>query len=121
MNAAHAMSLAGPSASAIALAVRSGGFLAARALWGMDLHRDPAEALRLRPVPTLVIHGMADSQLPVEAAREVAAAAGDALVGSHFLQGVGHIGAYAWDPAWYLRTVCGFFRDTLTAWQTGQG
>ena len=119
INAARAMSLAGPAASAIALAVRSGGFLAARALWGMNLHRDPAEALRLRPVPTLVIHGMADSQLPVEAAREVAAAAGDALVGAHFLDGVGHIGAYSWDPVWYLRTVCGFFRDTLTASQTG--
>lgn len=119
-NAAQAMSLAGPAASVIALAVRSGGFLAARVLWGMNLHRDPAEALRLRPVPTLVIHGTADSQLPVETAREVAAAAGDALVAAHFLEGVGHIGAYSRDPVWYLRTVCEFFRDALTASQTSQ-
>ncbi len=113
MNVKHATSWPGPVANVVAMAVRSGGFLAARVLWGMDLHRDPAAVLRSHAIPTIVIYGTADSQIPAESAREVAAAAGDSLVAAHALDGVTHIGAYARSSHWYLRTVGNFFRTTL--------
>lgn len=113
MNVQHATSLSRPAADALAFAVRIGGFAAARALWGVNLHRDPAEVLRLHAVPTLVIQGAADAQVPVETALEVATAAGSSLVASHIVEGVGHIGAYSHDPAWYLHTLSDFFRGTL--------
>jgi pimeloyl-ACP methyl ester carboxylesterase len=113
MNIRRATSWSGPVADVIAMAVRSGGFLATRALWGMDLHRDPTAVLRSHPIPTMVIYGTADSQLPAESAREVAAAAGDSLVAAHAIDDVAHIGAYSRSPHWYLRTVGDFFRTTL--------
>ena len=104
--AARQLGLPLPLAKGATAVMTSGVFAAARFLWGIDLRAQPADALRQHPVPTVVIHGRADSQVPVRAGQRMAVAAGDALLDAHFLEGVEHVAAYAADPAWYVETVC---------------
>ncbi len=91
-----------------------GVFTAARLLWGMDLYAQATEALRSHPVPTLVIHGNADTQVSPSASRKVVAACGDHLISAHFLDGVEHTKAYEADPQWWLKTVGDALDKALT-------
>jgi alpha-beta hydrolase superfamily lysophospholipase len=91
-----------------------GVFTAARLLWGMNLHAEATEALLSHLVPTLVIHGNADTQVSPSASRKVVAACGDHLISAHFLDGVGHTKAYAADPQWWLKTVGDALDKALT-------
>ncbi|OGO51982.1 MAG: hypothetical protein A2148_04040 [Chloroflexi bacterium RBG_16_68_14] len=111
--AARALGLPLPIVRVATRVLTFGAFAAARLLWGMDLGAQAADVLRRHPVPTLVIHGKADSQVPVSSGEEIARAAGDALIGAHLLEGVEHVGAYAADPAWYAETVCAAFAEML--------
>jgi len=74
-------------------------------MWGMRLATQPVDVLRSHPVKTLVIHGRADAQIPIRVAESIASAAGTALIGAHYLDGVEHMQAVAWDKEWYLRTL----------------
>ena len=65
------------------------------------------------PVPVLVIHGRADSQVEMRSGEEVALAAGDKLFAAYYLDGVDHCGAYADNPAWYVDIVCDAFDRML--------
>lgn len=111
--AARALGLSLPVAKAGTRIMTFGVFAAARLMWGMDLRKGAAETLRQRPVPTVVIHGKADSQVSISSGEEVARAAGDALIAAHFPEGVQHVQAYANDPAWYVETVCAAFDGML--------
>jgi fermentation-respiration switch protein FrsA (DUF1100 family) len=77
-----------------------------RLLWTIDLRHPAVETLRSNPVPTLVIHGEADTQVSVEAGRALAQAADSKLLGAHFLDGVEHLEAFKHDPGWWTATVC---------------
>ena len=91
-----------------------GTFIVARLLWGMNLGARAVDELSRNPMPVLVIHGRADSQVPIRSGEEVALAAGDKLIAAHFPEGVDHCRAYATDPAWYVDTVCDAFDRMLT-------
>ncbi len=92
-------------ARAMTMAFMSGVFAAARSLWGMRLREQPADKLRANPIPTLVIHGRADRQVPVRVGEQIAAAAGAKLIGAHFLEGVDHLDAFDTNPDWYIATI----------------
>ena len=94
-------------------AMTIGTFTVARLLWGMNLAGRAVDELSQHPVPVLVIHGRADSQIPIRSGEEVAHAAGDKLFAAHYLEGVDHCGAYATDPAWYVDKVCDAFDRML--------
>jgi fermentation-respiration switch protein FrsA (DUF1100 family) len=82
-------------------------FFSARTLWGMRLADQPVEHLRANPIPTVVIHGTADKQVPVRTGQEVARAAGDRLLAAHYLEGLDHMDAVVRDPEWYMTTILG--------------
>ena len=90
-----------------------GTFFVARRLWGMNPGARAVDEFSRNPIPVLVIHGRADSQVPIRSGEEVAVAAGDKLIATHFLEGVDHCKAYATDPAWYIDTVCEAFEKML--------
>ena len=90
-----------------------GTFFVARVLWGMNPGARAVDELRRNPIPVVVIHGQADSQVPIRSGEEVAHAAGAKLIAAHFLEGVDHCRAYATDPAWYIETVCEAFEKML--------
>jgi alpha-beta hydrolase superfamily lysophospholipase len=62
--------------------------------------------------PLLVIHGEADSIVPVTQAKELAAAVGNSCM-TLTLPGVDHVQAYDSDPARYVDLVGGFFDEHL--------
>lgn len=108
----QAMALPRAAIWPLAAFIRTGGFSAAKLMWGMDLAHDPARSLRAHPLPTLVIHGLGDRLVLPSAGRAAAAAAGEHLRGAHFLECVAHVEA-ANDEPWYADTVVGFFCATL--------
>ena len=63
--------------------------------------------------PVLLIHGEADSTVPVKQARAIAMAAGPRCR-AVFLPGVEHCEAYNRAPAGYVATLAGFFDKNLT-------
>ena len=69
---------------------------------------------RIAPRPLLIIHGDADSAVPVHHAEELFAAAGEPKE-LWRLAGVGHVGAYFAGRAEYVNRVTGFFRKGLLA------
>ena len=112
-NVASALGLPAPLTKIGAGVFTFGAFTAAHFLWGMSLGAEAVDVLRRQPIPTVVIHGKADKVVPASVGQEVAQAAGDALVGTHFLEGVEHAGAYEADPPWYIDTVCEAFEKML--------
>ena len=67
---------------------------------------------RIAPRPLLIIHGDADTTVPVHHAEELFAAAGEPKE-LWRLPGVGHVGAYFADRAAYVRRVNAFFHGAL--------
>jgi pimeloyl-ACP methyl ester carboxylesterase len=63
--------------------------------------------------PLLVIHGEADTIVPISQARELALAAGSSC-STRTLPGVDHVKAYESDPEGYVQTVGAFFHDHLS-------
>ena len=110
---ARVLSLPLALAKAVVPAMTLGTFMAARLLWGMHLGARAVDELSHNPVPVLVIHGRADSQITMRSGKEIALAAGDKLFAAHYLDDVDHCGAYASDPAWYVDTVCDAFDRML--------
>ena len=71
-----------------------------------------AAVARLAPRPLLLIHGDADTSVPVEHAHRLYAAAGspkDLWV----IPGLGHVGGYFADRTAYVERVTGFFDRSL--------
>lgn len=62
--------------------------------------------------PMLLIHGEADSTVPVQQARTLAKAVGTACVAT-ILPGVEHVQAYRSDPDAYVAMTARFFRESL--------
>jgi pimeloyl-ACP methyl ester carboxylesterase len=91
-----------------------GIILAARLVFGIrtDDLVPARSASRWQDRPLMVIHGEADSIVPVRQARQIARAAGPncRLV---TLPGVEHVSAYASDPVRYVATVDQFLRQHL--------
>jgi pimeloyl-ACP methyl ester carboxylesterase len=69
-------------------------------------------ALRWGPRPMLLIHGEADSIVPVRQSRELAKVVGPTCQ-AVFLPGVEHVGAYSRQPGRYIATVDRFFDRNL--------
>ena len=67
---------------------------------------------RIAPRPLLVIHGDADTTVPVHHAEQLYAAAGEPKQ-LWRLPGVGHVGAYFADRAAYVARIIRFFHDAL--------
>jgi alpha-beta hydrolase superfamily lysophospholipase len=73
----------------------------------------PVDAVaRLAPRPVFVIHGSADTTVPVEHARRLCEAAGEPRQ-LWVVEGAEHCGAYFADRAAYCRRVIGFFDQYL--------
>ncbi len=89
-----------------------GVILAARSLLGVDLHSvrpiDAVPVLLARGVPLMVIHGEADTMVPVSHGRRLAAAYG-AAVETHFVAGAEHVMGYGADPDSYVARLTAFF------------
>lgn len=66
--ASRALKLPASVARGVTLVFMRGVFVAAHALWGMHLGERPIDKLRANPIPTLVIHGRMDRQIPVRVA-----------------------------------------------------
>jgi fermentation-respiration switch protein FrsA (DUF1100 family) len=75
----------------------------------------PVDAVaRLAPRPLLVIHGTADTTVPIDHSERVVAAAGRPR-DFWRVPGAGHAGAFEVDPAGYERRVVGFLHRALAA------
>jgi pimeloyl-ACP methyl ester carboxylesterase len=86
-------------------------FDGATAILGADPRAtEPARIISLvEPVPLLLIHGDADTTVPIEDGRRLAAMAGDHA--EHWVvPGAGHCGAHTTDPEAYEDRVSGFLR-----------
>jgi pimeloyl-ACP methyl ester carboxylesterase len=88
---------------------------AARLVFGVKTEElIPTEAARYwGGRPLLLIHGEADSTVPVSQAYELARAAGETCL-TMTLPGVEHVQAYDSDPQGYVSVIGSFFRDHLT-------
>ena len=85
------------------------GLLYARLRYGIDLWRaSPAEALRRSHTPVLLIHGTADTNIPIRHSRELHAMSPDATE-LWEVADAGHVASIGRDPAEYSRRVTGFF------------
>jgi pimeloyl-ACP methyl ester carboxylesterase len=79
--------------------------------WSLDEAR-PVDALpRVAPRPVLIVHGGADTLVPVEHARELHRALPSAEYWE--VPGAPHAGSYERDPRAYLERVAGFFERSL--------
>jgi pimeloyl-ACP methyl ester carboxylesterase len=100
-----------PKASQLPGLFTPGTVLMARPLVGIDLYAirpvDHVPTLAARGVPLLVIHGEADSMIPVSHGRRIAAAYGPS-VETWFVAGAEHVQSYESAPAAYLARVDAF-------------
>lgn len=100
-----------PKASGLPGFFTPGVVLGARLLIGVDAYTvRPVESVRLlaaRGVPLLVIHGEADTTVPVTHGHRLASAYGPE-VESYFVPGAEHVLAYQTDPAVYLSRLLAF-------------
>lgn len=86
----------------------------ARLLLGVDVKQAaPAEAVRQLTTPLLLIHGDADSQIPVIHSREIAANADQSLTELWVVPGADHGFAHALEGARYETRVLQFFLRSL--------
>jgi dipeptidyl aminopeptidase/acylaminoacyl peptidase len=87
------------------------GYLYARLRYGVDLHQaSPLAALRATRVPTLLIHGTADDNIPYRNSEHLYAANPQAAT-LWLVPGARHVNAMAGDPALYARRVTAWFHD----------
>jgi pimeloyl-ACP methyl ester carboxylesterase len=91
---------------------KPGALLMSRILLGIDAYAirpvDAVPALAGRGLPLLAIHGEADTVVPFEHGRRLAAAYGP-QVESYFVSEADHLRAYEADPDAYVSQVVGFF------------
>lgn len=99
-------------ASILTAMLMTGTFGAARLLWGMRLAGQGSDVLRQHPVPTLVIHGARDAEIPLATGKRIADAAGDSLIAMH-ARDCEHMAAYSKDPVWYTDTVLSAINSTI--------
>lgn len=86
------------------------GLLYARMRYGVDLERtSPRSAVAASKVPVLLIHGLADRNLPPRHSEQIKAA--NPAVELWEPAGVGHCGAASVAPAEYERRVVGWFES----------
>jgi pimeloyl-ACP methyl ester carboxylesterase len=101
-----------PKASHLPNLFNAGTILMARPLVGIDLYAirpvDHVAALAVRRVPLLVIHGDADSTIPVRHGQRIAAVYGP-VVQTLFVPGAEHVRSYETQPAAYLARLGAFF------------
>jgi fermentation-respiration switch protein FrsA (DUF1100 family) len=101
-----------PKASHLPSMFTPGTVWMARPLVGIDLYAirpiDHVAALVRRGLPLLVIHGEADTTIPVSHGHAIAAAYGPA-VQTLFVPGAEHVRSYEVDPALYLARLEAFF------------
>jgi pimeloyl-ACP methyl ester carboxylesterase len=100
-----------PKASNLPSSFTPGTVLMARLLVGIDVYAirpiDHVATLAARRVPLLVIHGEADTTIPVDHGRRIANAYGPG-VQTLFVPGAEHVQSYESNPALYLSTLEAF-------------
>jgi fermentation-respiration switch protein FrsA (DUF1100 family) len=85
------------------------GFLTARLRYGVDLDlADPANHLLHTRTPVLLIHGLADTNIPPRHVR-LMHAANPAMLTLWLVDGARHVGAWRKEPKAYESRVLGFF------------
>jgi uncharacterized protein len=86
---------------------------AARMMYGYDISaaQPVAEVGKIAPRPMLIIHGTADTLIPVAQAEQIKAANPAAELWE--VAGAGHAGSYAADPQAYVDRVASFFAKSL--------
>lgn len=85
------------------------GFLAARLRYGVDLDRaDPARHLLHTRTPVLLIHGLADTNIPPRHVQFMHAG-NPAMLTVWLVDGARHVGAWRKEPKAYESRVLGFF------------
>ncbi|MCL4535775.1 MAG: alpha/beta hydrolase, partial [Bacteroidetes bacterium] len=106
-----------PKASGLPSVFTPGVVLAARLLIGIDVYSirpiDAARTLAARGIPLLVIHGEADTMIPVTNGHTLAAAYGS-TVESYFVPGAVHVGSYPANPEAYLSHLTAFLDRSET-------
>ena len=87
--------------------------LAARLMYGYDISaaRPVAEVGKIAPRPMLIIHGIADTLIPIAQAEQIKAANPSAELWE--VAGAGHAGSYAANPQAYVDRVASFFAKSL--------
>jgi len=87
--------------------------LAVRLMYGYDIGaaRPVAEVGKIAPRPLLIIHGIADTLIPVVQAEQIKAANPAAELWE--VAGAGHAGSYAANPQAYVDRVASFFANSL--------
>lgn len=84
------------------------GILHTRLLHGLDLNlASPVESARKLKAPLLLIHGLADTNIPASHSRTIAAAQPNASV--WFVAEAGHVNASATEPVEFQRRVLAWF------------
>lgn len=85
------------------------GFSYVRLRYGLDLWRaSPAEAVRSTTVPILLIHGTADTHIPVNHSEQLHAL-NPAATRLWEIQGAEHVAGLSQDPELYAKTVVNWF------------
>ncbi len=83
-------------------------------LYGIDLSATPAKAIaQIAPRPVLLIHGGADTRIPVDNAYRLKAATSSDTVELWIVPGVDHTLAYTADPELYARKIVAFFETSV--------
>lgn len=86
------------------------------ALYGIDLDATPQKAMaHIAPRPVLLIHGSADSRIPVENAYKLKAASSNPNVELWIVPGQEHTEAFKADPERYMQRLVAFFDAALDA------
>jgi fermentation-respiration switch protein FrsA (DUF1100 family) len=87
------------------------GFLYVRVRYGLNMSQaSPAAAIRSTTVPVLLIHGTADTNIPIRHSRELHAL-NPAATKLWEIQGGEHVAGLWRDPELYARTVVSWFND----------
>ncbi len=90
--------------------------VAASVLYGIDRFVTPEKSMaRIAPRPVLLIHGSADTRIPVENAYRLKAATNNPNVELWIVPGAEHTRSYEAEPELYTRKVLAFFERTLGA------
>jgi uncharacterized protein len=85
------------------------GFLYARVRYGLDMWQaSPAAAIRSTAVPVLLIHGTADTNIPLRNSQELHAV-NPATTRLWEIQGAEHVAGLLRDPELYAKTVVSWF------------
>jgi len=85
------------------------GFLYVRVRYGLDMSQaSPAAAIRSTAVPVLLIHGTADTNIPIRHSQELHAL-NPTATRLWEIQGAEHVAGLSQDPEFYAKTVVGWF------------